>query len=52
MTSIEAIKKFFGNVRPVENKELIELKKGIPVEDWKQMGQDCAAALGEQWSEK
>ena len=50
MTTIEAIKTYFGkDCRPVENKELLELKKGLSNEEWQKMGQDCAKALGAEW---
>lgn len=52
MTTIEAIKKYFGTERPVENKELLELKKALPQKDWEDMGKECAKALGETWTER
>ena len=50
MSSMIAIKTYFSEgCRPVENKELIELKRAISQTEWDTMGADCAAALGVQW---
>jgi hypothetical protein len=50
MTTVEAIKTYFGqDSRPVENKELLELRKHISIEEWQEMGKACAKALGHDW---
>lgn len=50
MRSMEAIKAYFStDHKPVESKELLELKKSLTSEQWDEMGKDCAARLGQPW---
>lgn len=50
MRSMDAIKEFYSRGgKPVENKELMELKKALSPEEWERMGKDCAARLGQPW---
>lgn len=52
MTSMEAIKTYFSDgCRPVENKELMELRKSMSAEEWQKFGQDCAKACGQEWTQ-
>lgn len=51
MGNVEAIKTYFSqNSRPVENKEVLELRKSISKDEWDAMGKACAAALGAEWA--
>lgn len=45
MKRVEAIKKYFGDIRPVENKELIELKRADS-EGYEELAQGAARELG------
>lgn len=46
MTTVEAIKAAFS---PIENKEILELRKALSKEDWDKFGQDCAKFMGAEW---
>lgn len=46
MTKSDAIKTFFGDVRPVTTAELMELRKADPA-GYDEIGQACLKALGE-----
>lgn len=44
---VEAIKKYFGAVKPVENKEILELRKSMrDPKEWDEFAGACAKALG------
>lgn len=46
MSTVEAIKAAF---KPIENKEVLELRKALSKEEWEQFGRDCAAFCGAEW---
>lgn len=54
ITRMSAIKEFFSkdSARPVDNKEMIELKKGIPEDEFNNMAVAAAAALGQELEAK
>jgi hypothetical protein len=50
MGNVEAIKTYFGkDSRPVENKEILEARRGMSKEEWEQIAADCCKALGVEY---
>lgn len=47
--NVEAIKRYFGQTRSVENKEILELRKSMSKEDWERMAKECCVALGAEY---
>lgn len=50
MSTVEAIRTYFGSERKVETKELMELKKGLSNDEWEALGKACCAALKVEWT--
>lgn len=51
MGNVEAIKTYFSkDSRAVENREILELRKGMKKEEFDEMGRACAAALNAEYS--
>lgn len=46
MSTVEAIKATFS---PIENKEILELRKALSKEEWDKFGQDCAKFHAAAW---